>query len=184
MVTSAVLLMAAIGAHLLACGTLISPLPLIATAMLIVLTVSMLMHKRLSRVRALALAIAVQVGTHYLLGVSSMKMMSPMCGGSNSYFVIPMSWTMNHWVMFGAHSVSAIVSYLLIQYSETIWHLARIHLLAPERPAMLSFESCEKSSVRTSRVEAALIRPRIQTFLTEACSRLSAPPTLITQLTD
>lgn len=179
LITSAVLLLSAIGAHLLACGTLISTVPLFATAILIVLSVALIMRHQLSRTRSILLAIAVQIGTHYLLGSSHLSLISPICGGSHSYFVIPMSWTMNHWVMFIAHSVSAIVSYFLIQHSEKIWHLMSIEIFAPIQLMVILIVPKQKDLVSQTKIDVAKIKPMIQTFLTEASSRLSAPPFLL-----
>ena len=173
---SAVLLVAAIAAHTFACGTFIPALPFAIGSLLIIGLVAALSISELRGPGLALVVILVQAGTHFLLGSGRMGMPAPMCGGSTKTFLLPMGPMMNPLSMVGMHILSGAASYLFIRKSEKFWNFAGYFLLTFFAPRTAFCVTAETSVGPQSRLEITVLATRIQSYLTEAVSRLTAPP--------
>jgi hypothetical protein len=173
---SAVLLLSAVIAHTIACGTFIPALPFAIGSLIIVGSVTALSIAEL-RGPALALVvILVQSATHFLLGSGRMSMPAPICGGTSKQFFIPMGPMMTPSSMLSVHIAAGLFSYVFIRKSEKFWNFAGYCLIALFKPQASFGVTSELALFEQSKLQLTVLVTRLQSFLTEAVSRLAAPP--------
>ena len=175
-INSVILLVAAVIAHTLACGTFIPALPFLAGSLLIILAVTVLSTSKFQGASIAAIVALVQTGTHFFLGSGRMSMPSPTCGGSSTTFFMPTGSSMNSHSMLIVHFMAGIASYIFIRNNEKFWICANRCLVALLVPDSTLGTIPEITLAGQSKIEITVLITRLQSFLTEATSRLAAPP--------
>jgi uncharacterized membrane protein len=156
-------------AHSLGCGTFIPAVAFFGLSFAIVLLLSLVDSSHLSKPTLLTLIVAVQLASHYLLGGSSMSSMSSMN--------MPMTAShMNDGLMLAAHVLGGIVTYLFIRSSEKFWNFAGYVVISLFRAIYIPLRTKKTLTLRELVQAFCSIHTLLHTFLTEAASRLSAPP--------
>jgi hypothetical protein len=173
---SAVLLVAAIAAHTFACGTFIPALPFAIGSLLIIGLVTALSISELQGPALALIVILVQASTHFLLGSGRMGMPAPMCGGKMQTYLLPMGPMMNPLSMVGVHILFGAASYFYIRKSEKFWNFAGFCLIQLFVPRAVLGVTAGTLVAQQSRLEITTLVTRVQSYLTEAVSRLAAPP--------
>ena len=176
---SAVLLLGAVLAHALACGTFISLIPLFLISFLLVVALALLSIRELKGPSLAVVVILAQLGAHFLLGggqMRQMQMLVPLCGGSSRHMTMMMVSMMSPTLMISSHTLAAIASYLFISKSEEFWSFAGFVLFSIFIPRLLPRTSTSNLLRAQTRTEITRFISRLPDFLTEASNRLSAPP--------
>ena len=149
LLNSGVLLLGALIAHSIGCGTFIPLLPFLGISLALVVILSILSVKELEGPGLALVVIVAQAGAHFLLGNGQMRMLVPVCGGTSRTMTMNMGSMMNPTLMIASHTIAGIASYLFIRKSEPFNQI---------------------------KIELNSFITQLQSFLTEATSRLSAPP--------
>ncbi len=178
LLNSGVLLLGAVLAHAIACGTFISLVPFFLLSVLIITLLSLLSIREIEGLHLAFLIILCQVSAHFLLGNGQMRMQIPVCGGSSHYMTMAMKSMMGPTMMIATHSIVGIFSYFFIMKSETFWNFAGFFLLSVFVPSLSVKPTHGAQLLTQKRLELTTFITRLQSYLTEATTRLSAPPSL------
>ena len=176
LLNSGVLLLGALIAHSIGCGTFIPILPFLGISLALVVILSILSVKELEGPGLALVVIVAQAGAHFLLGSGQMRMLVPVCGGASRTMTMNMGSIMNPTLMVASHTIAGIASYLFIRKSEPFWNFAGFFLatiLVPFFNPKTEFVSTQFNQIK---IELNSFITQLQSFLTEATSRLSAPP--------
>jgi hypothetical protein len=184
---SAILVLAAMFGHAVACGTFIAPVPLFLTTLGIVFIVSLLSSTELNGFLLATLVISCQMCAHFLLGSSPAAMtgMSGMGGMSTSAMgTMPMnsSHSMNSAGMISAHLIAGALSFIFIRKNETFWGAVKLFLLTVLIPIFRPAFSVAKHFCRQAKSDLTELITLLMSYLTEAASRLCAPPVLVANI--
>ena len=176
LLNSGVLLLGALIAHSIGCGTFIPLLPFLGISLALVVILSILSVKELEGPGLALVVIVAQAGAHFLLGNGQMRMLVRVCGGTSRTMTMNMGSMMNPTLMIASHTIAGIASYLFIRKSEPFWNFAGFFLatiLVPFFNPKTEFVSTQFNQIK---IELNSFITQLQSFLTEATSRLSAPP--------
>ena len=176
LVNGTVLLVCALVAHLLACGTFISKIPFLITSSILILFLGTFCRKAISQTNLLLLVISTQFASHYLLGSSQIKMTAPNCGLGETTIFIPMNVQMSPWFMIGTHAIASVICFIFIKENEKFWALAEriVHKLKISLfKDFADFSIYFKIEVPRN---SARIISSINIFLESANNRIPAPP--------
>ena len=184
---SAILVLAAMFGHAIACGTFISLVPLSITTLGIVLIVSLLSSTELNGFLLTTVVISCQICAHFLLGsnpagMSGMSGMSGISGSAMSSMVMNSSHSMNSAGMISAHLIAGALSFIFIRKNETFWGAVKLFLLTVLIPIFRPAFSVAKHFCRQAKSDLTELITLLMSYLTEAASRLSAPPVLVANI--
>ncbi len=178
LINSAILVLAAMFGHAIACGTFIALLPLSLTTLAVIFVLSLLSSTELNGFLLTTLVITCQICAHFLLG-SNPTGMGGMGGMTNSTMG-PMAMnstsSMNSAGMITAHLSAAVISFVFIRRNQAFWNALKLFPLTVLylifRP-VFSFASRYSLQAKSDLTEIVTL---VMSYLKEATSRLSAPP--------
>ena len=176
LLNSGVLLLSAVIAHAIACGTFISLIPFAITTALLVAFFSLLSTRELKGLGLAFLVTLAQAGTHYFLGNGRMRMQVPVCDGPMRFMSMHMGSILSPFMMIAAHTIAGIASYVFASKSETFWNFVGYFLHSIFIPRSINSTISSEIRLTQTKTDLSILVTRIQSFLTEAASRLSAPP--------
>ena len=176
LLNSGVLLLGAIIAHAIGCGTFVPLLPFALISIVLIALLTLLSLGELEGPSLALLIVVAQAGTHFLLGGGQMRMLIPVCGGPARYMTMMMGSMMSPTIMISSHTLLGIASYVFISKSENFWNFARYFLLSIFVPTFHPSSTRKIGLLSQTKLELTVIVTRLQSFLTEAATRLSAPP--------
>lgn len=169
--------MGAVIAHGIACGTFVPLLPFLSISLVLVAILSILSLRELKGPSLFSVIVIAQVAGHFLLGSSQMKMWAPVCGGTSmNYTRVMISTTMSSTSMIVAHICAGVASYAFIRRSESFWNFAGYFLYSILFPKCRPTSSFKEISLAQVRLTLSTFITHLLSFLTEATTRLCAPP--------
>jgi hypothetical protein len=176
LLNSGVLLLGAVIAHSVGCGTFIPLLPFLAISVGLIAILSILSVRELEGPGLALVVIVAQAGAHFLLGSGQMRMLVPACGGTSRMMTMNMGSMMSPTTMIASHTIAGIASYLFIRKSEPFWNFAGFFLATILVPFFIPRTELVSTTFNQIKIELNTFITQLQSFLTEATSRLSAPP--------
>ncbi len=176
LINSTVLIVGAVIAHAIACGSFTPLLPFFLSGIAITLSLALVCTLEVEGPWLGLLALTSQIATHFMLGttppvLSASTMSDLMASGSMN-----MGSTMNPISMIATHSLAGAFSYLFIVKNDSIWDFATRIFSFIFTPLFKSAPFNSTTSDLFSWLELHLFVTRLQSYLSEATSRLSAPP--------
>jgi hypothetical protein len=179
LINAILILFASVFAHSLACGTFISIVPFVITSVLLVFAIYILGTREFTNFKLATLLIASQLSSHYLLGTSQMKLAGPNCGEGTTSLILHIGNSMNPIEMFMAHIISFILCFIFVKKNEKFWNFAeKICLRVFSVPKIFTLPVIKFFDNQPTQLFREIVH-LINTFLTEASSRISAPPYLL-----
>ena len=177
LLNSGVLLLGAVIAHAIACGTFIPLLPFVGISLALIAILSLLSVNELKGLPLICVVATAQFSGHLLLGSSQMKMWAPVCGGTAmSYTRVNIASSMSSTPMIVAHMCAGAASYVFIRKSESFWNFAGYFLFSIISPVYRPVSTTRAISLAQARMVLTTFIKDLWGFLTEATTRLSAPP--------
>ncbi len=182
LLNSGVLLLGAVIAHSVGCGTFIPLVPFLGISVGLIAILSILSVRELEGPGLALVVIVAQAGAHFLLGSGQMRMLVPVCGGTSRILSMNMGSTMSPTTMIASHTIAGIASYLFIRKSEPFWNFAGYFLATIFVPFFIPRTELVSTQFNQIKIELNTFITQLQSFLTEATSRLSAPPVRLVKI--